>query len=89
MSKIWFALVFAVMVARPATAQDYNKNFVECTKELGLQADAGNPQRLSDGRLSRRWYFHSEAQEAAFSNCVARKAGSGSSAAPRPRRPAS
>jgi hypothetical protein len=89
MNKIWFGLALAVMVARPATAQDYHKNFVECTKQLGLQADAGNPYKLSDGRLSRRWYFHNEAQEATFSDCVARKASPGSSAAPRPRRPMS
>jgi hypothetical protein len=89
MNKIWFGLAFAVVVAGPATAQDHHRNFVECTKQLGLQADPGNPQKLSDGRLSRRWYFHSEAQEAAFSDCVARKAGPGSSAAPRPRRPPS
>jgi hypothetical protein len=89
MNKIWFGLACAVMVAGPATAQNYNKNFVECTKQLHLQADPGNPQKLSDGRLSHRWYFHSESQEAAFSDCVARKAAPGSSAAPRPRRPAS
>jgi hypothetical protein len=87
MRKIWFGLAFAVIVAKPASAQDYHKNFVECTNQLGLQADAGNPQRLSDGRVSRRWYFHSEAQQAAFGDCVARKASSGSSASPRPRRP--
>jgi hypothetical protein len=91
MNKIWFGLAFAVMVAGPAPAQNagpapsYHKNFVECTKELGLPADPGNPYKLSDGRMSRRWYFHNEAQEAAFSNCVARKAGSGTSAASRPR----
>jgi hypothetical protein len=85
MNKIWFGLAFAVMVAGPAPAQNYHKNLAECTKELGLQADPGNPYKLSDGRLSHRWYFHSEAQEAAFSDCVARKAGSGSPAASRPR----
>ena len=41
MNKIWFGLAFSVMVAGPAPAQNYDKNFVECTKELGLQADAG------------------------------------------------
>ena len=68
MNKIWFGLAFSVMVAvaGPASAQNYNKNFVECMKELGLPADAGNPYKLS--------VFHSEAQEAAFSDCVTRKA---------------
>jgi hypothetical protein len=66
MNKIWFVLAFSVMVAGPASAQNYNKNFVECMKELGLPADAGNPYKLS--------VFHTEAQEAAFSDCVTRKA---------------
>jgi hypothetical protein len=83
MNRIWFGLAFAVIVAGPAPAQDYRKNFVECTKELRLQADPGNPYKLSDGRMSRRWYFRSEAQEAAFSDCVARKASSGSASRPR------
>jgi hypothetical protein len=66
MNKIWFALAFSVMVAGAASAQNYNKNFVECMKELGLPADAGNPYKLS--------VFHTEAHEAAFSDCVTRKA---------------
>ena len=72
MNKTWFGLAFSfglaflVIVAGPALAQNYNKNFVECMKELGLPADARNPYKLS--------VFHSEAQEAAFSDCVARKA---------------
>ena len=65
MNKIWFGLAFSVMVAGPAPAQNYDKNFVECTKELGLQIDP-NALRLQDGRVSRRWYFNSEAQEVAF-----------------------
>ena len=89
MNKIWFGLAIAVMVSGPAPAQDSRRNFVECTKELGLPADPGNPYKLSDGRTSRRWYLHSEAQVAAFDDCVARKAGSGASTAPRPRRPGS
>ena len=59
---------------QPAPAQNYGRNVVECAKELGLQADGGSPYKLSDGRMSRRWYFHSEAQEAAFNDCVSRKA---------------
>jgi hypothetical protein len=70
---------------QPAPAPNYQKNVVECAKELGLQADGGSPYKLSDGRMSRRWYFHSEAQEAAFSDCVSRKASSASSAASRSR----
>jgi hypothetical protein len=66
---------------QPAPAQNDRKNVVDCANELGLQVDPGNPYKLSDGRVSRRWYFHSEAQEAAFSDCVTRKASSGSSAA--------
>jgi hypothetical protein len=89
MNKIWFGLAFAAMITGPAPAQDYHKNFVAGTKELGLQADPGNPQKLSDGRTSRRWYFHSETQQAAFNDCLSRKAGPGSSVAPRPRRPTS
>jgi hypothetical protein len=70
---------------RPAPAQNYRTNIGDCAKELGLQADPGSPYKLSDGRLSRRWYFHSEAQEAAFSDCVSRKASSASSVASPPR----
>jgi hypothetical protein len=79
MRKIWFGLAyaafaaFAAVIAEPAPAQDRHKNFVECTKELGLQIDP-NALRLQDGRVSRRWYFNSEAQEVAFQDCVARKA---------------
>ena len=69
MNKIWFGLAFSVIIAGPAPAQNYDKNFVECTKELGLQADAGNPYKLS-----LRWQFRTEAQEAAFSDCITRKA---------------
>jgi hypothetical protein len=42
MRKIWFRLAFAAfaaIIAEPAPAQDHHKNFVECTKELGLQPD--------------------------------------------------
>jgi hypothetical protein len=35
---------------------------------------------LQDGRVLRRWYLRSEAQSAAFNDCVARKA----SLAPKP-----
>ena len=89
MNKIWFGLAFTAMMGGPAPAQDYHKNFVACTKEFALQTDPGNPYKLSDGRMSRRYYFHSETQQAAFNDCLARKAAPGSSAAPRPRRPTS
>jgi hypothetical protein len=42
MRKISFGLAFAAfgaIIAEPAPAQDHHKNFVECTKELGLQRD--------------------------------------------------
>jgi hypothetical protein len=70
---------------QPAPAQNDRNNVADCAKELGLQVDPGGRYKLSDGRVSRRWYFHSEAQEAAFSDCVARKASSGPSAASQPR----
>ena len=82
MQKVWFGLAFAAaaMIASPAPAQDYHRNFVECAKELGLDPDAGYTHTLQDGRTLRRWYLRSEAQSAAFNDCVARKA----SLAPRP-----
>jgi hypothetical protein len=83
MHKIWIGLAFAVLVAAPAPAQDYQKNFAECVKELGLQPDIGYTQRLQSdtgGRVVRRWFLHNEAQQAVFNDCVARKA----SLAPKP-----
>lgn len=88
MHKIWFGLAFAVMIATSAPAQDYSKNFVECTKELGLNPDPSFAQKIQseNGRVLRRWYFQSDAQAAVFNDCVARKA----SLAPKPsaKRPA-
>jgi hypothetical protein len=77
MHKIWFGLAFAALIAKSAPAQDYQKNFVECAKELGLYADVGSDQKLQSdarGRALRRWYLQSEAQQAVFNDCVARKA---------------
>ena len=75
MRKIWFGLAFAAIIAYPASAQDYHRNFAECAKELGLNPDVHFAQRIqSEGRVLRRWYFHSEAQQATFNDCVARKA---------------
>jgi hypothetical protein len=76
MRKISFGLAFAAfaaIIAEPASAQDHHKNFVECTKELGLQRDP-NALRLQNGHVLRRWHLHSEAQMAVFNDCVARKA---------------
>jgi hypothetical protein len=78
MDRIWCGLAFAVIIAGPALAQSYHKNFLDCTRELGLQEDAGNPQRLSNGGTLHKWYFHNEAQQATFNDCLARKASSSS-----------
>jgi hypothetical protein len=82
MRKVCFALAFAAaaIIANPASAQDYHRNFVECAKELGLDPDVSYTHKLQDGRTLQRWYFRSEAQSAAFNDCVARKA----SLAPKP-----
>ena len=75
MYKILFGLAFAAV--KPALAQDYRKNFNECAKELGLFLDPSYTHSLqpdAGGRVLRRWYLHSEAQQAAFDDCVARKA---------------
>ena len=78
MYKIWFGLAFAAIVVNPASAQDYRKNWIECAKELGWQID--HVQKLSDGRTLQMWRWQSEAQQATFNDCVARKA----SLAPKP-----
>jgi hypothetical protein len=72
MYKIWFGLVFAAIVVNPATAQNYNKNWIECAKELGWQLD--HTQKLTDGRSLQMWMWQNEAQQATFNDCVARKA---------------
>ena len=72
MYKIWFGLTFVAIVVNPAPAQNYNKNWVECAKELGWQLD--QVQKLSDGHSLQMWRWNNEAQQAAFSDCVARKA---------------
>jgi hypothetical protein len=74
MYKILFGLALAIIIAQPAAAQDYRNNFAECMKELGLTPDPSYNLKLQDGRSIRRWYFHSEAQQAVFNDCVARKA---------------
>jgi len=78
MRKIWFGLAFAAIIVNPASAQDYHKNFAECAKEVGLFFDPSYTHKLQSGgdggRVLRRWYFHSEAQQATFNDCLARKA---------------
>jgi hypothetical protein len=46
MHKIWLGLAFAVLIAKPVSAQDYSRNFVECAKELGMQPNVSYAQRL-------------------------------------------
>ena len=75
MHKTWLALAFAAIVTFPAPAQDYRKNFAECVRELGLQPDPSYTHKLqTDGRVVSRWYAHSDAQQALFNDCLARKA---------------
>jgi hypothetical protein len=73
MRKIWLGLAFAAIIAEPAPAQQH---VVECANELGLRHDASYDQKIqsAEGRTLRRWYFSSEAQQAVFNDCVARKA---------------
>jgi len=82
MHKIWLGLGFAGLIANPVLAQDYSKNFAECAKELGLNPDAGYSQKIQSegGRVLHKWWLQSDAQLAAFNDCVARKA----SLAPKP-----
>jgi hypothetical protein len=72
MYKICFGVALAALVASPSLAQNYNKNWVECAKELGWQID--HVQKLSDGRTLQMWTWQNEAQQATFNDCVARKA---------------
>jgi hypothetical protein len=71
--KTLVGLALAAMIGTPAAAQDYNRNVAECAKEMGLNPDSYK-QKLFDGRVTQRWYFHSEAQQAVFNDCVTRKA---------------
>lgn len=77
MHKIIAGMAFAAAIVQPAPAQDYHKNFVECARELGLNPDASASYKLQSdtrGRVLRGWQLHSEAQQAIFNDCVARKA---------------
>jgi hypothetical protein len=57
MHKTLVGLALAALIANPATAQDYRRNFVECAKELGLNLDPNYIQKLQDGRTVRQWYI--------------------------------
>lgn len=77
MHKIWLGLAFAAVIAMPAAAQNYHKNFAECAKEAGLYLDTSYTHKLqadAGGRTLRRWYFRGEPQRMAFENCLVRKA---------------
>jgi hypothetical protein len=70
MLKIRFGLaLLAIIMAEPALAQNYNRNFLECAKQLGAVEDV----RPSGDHL-RMFHFNSEQQHIAFMDCVARKA---------------
>lgn len=74
MYKILVGLTFAAMVATPALAQDYRKNFHECAKETGMWRDTAYTHKLQDGRIAGRYRANSQAQQMAFHDCLARKA---------------
>jgi hypothetical protein len=84
--KILPGLAFAAVIAQPAPAQDYRRNFVECATELGLNPDVTASSKLQSGRTLRAWQLHSEAQQAAFNDCLTRKASLANklSASPKP-----
>ncbi len=77
MRKIGLGLAFAAIIAIPASAQDYRKNFNECAREVGLYLDNSYTHKLqpeAGGRVLRRWYFRGEPQRMAFENCLVQKA---------------
>jgi hypothetical protein len=76
MHRIWLGLAFAALTAKSVPAQDYSRNFVGCAKKLGMQPNVSYAHRLQSepNRILRGWYFTSEHQQIAFSDCVARKA---------------
>jgi hypothetical protein len=77
MRKIWFGVALAALIAGPASAQDYNRNLIECLKEAGLHPDPGYAQKLQSDpghRTLRMWYLQNDAQTALINDCVARKA---------------
>jgi len=77
MHRIWFGIAVTASAVGPAPAQDYNKNLVECLREIGLNPDPGYAQKLQSDpahRTLRMWYVRSEAQQAVINDCVTRKA---------------
>jgi hypothetical protein len=77
MYKILFGLALTIIIAQPAAAQDYRRNWLECAKEIGLNPDPTVVYKLKSdpsGRTLRGWQLHSEAQQAVFNDCLARKA---------------
>ena len=77
MRKIWFGATVAAAIAWPASAQDYNRNLVECLREAGLHPDPGYAQKLQSDpgrRTLHMWYLRNEAQTAVINDCVTRKA---------------
>jgi hypothetical protein len=72
MYKILVGPTFAAMAVNTASAQDYRKYWIECAKELGWQPYS--VQKLDNGRTLEMWRWQNEAQTAAHSDCVARKA---------------
>jgi hypothetical protein len=83
MHKIWIGLAFAAILAKPALAQDYRKNFNGCARELGFFFDRSYTHRVqpeAGGHVLGRYVLQNDAQMAALNDCVARKA----SLAPKP-----
>jgi hypothetical protein len=76
MYKILVGLTFAAIVAAPALAQDYRKNFHACAKEIGMRRDTAYTHKLQDGRVAVRYRANGQAQQTAFHDCLARKASS-------------
>ena len=72
--RILPGLALAAIIAQPALAQNYHQNFVECAKEIGLNPDATSSYKRAGGGQLRAWQLHSEAQQAVFNDCLARKA---------------
>jgi len=74
MHKIWLGVALAALIAVPASAQDYNKNLIECMKEAGLHPD--HTQKLQSDPAHRTlsmWYLQHDAQAAFINDCVTRK----------------
>jgi hypothetical protein len=77
MHKICIGLAFTAVIAMPASAQDYRKNFASCAKEIGLNPDVSYTHRQqpdAGGRVMRRYRANGQAQQTAFHDCLARKA---------------